>query len=101
MPLQRKMLGPANGFLSLLVSIYIGVENGALRAKALRRRGYSEQAVVEADTSEEAEIRYLMAENTDAAEIPVASAPTVTFTPSQRSPAHPSALGLLSYPGRS
>ena len=93
-------LGPANGFLSLLVSIYIGVENGALRANAFSRRGYAEKAVVEADTSEEAEIRYFMAEDTVAPTTQVVSSPTVTFAPSQRSPAHPSALGLLSYPGR-
>ena len=95
-------LGPANGMLSLVLSIYVGLENGALRVNALRRRGWAERAVIDAETSQEAEIRYFMADDLPA-EVAF-PAPPQRSVPSQRLPiVAPSApaLGLLSYPGRS
>src|SRR3990170_2959115 len=54
-------LGGTTGFgfigamLSLLVSIFVGLEGQALRVNALRRRGWREWGVVEANNVEEAE----------------------------------------------
>jgi Protein of unknown function (DUF2628) len=59
-------LGNISGFgfaapvLSLLVSIYAGLEGSALRLAALRRRGWHEFGVVEADGYDDAETRYLI-----------------------------------------
>jgi hypothetical protein len=93
-------LGPANGMLSLFLSLYVGLENGALRVNALRRRGWNVRAVIEAESSDEAEIRYFMADDPVAQVAP--PVPAQPSVPSQRMPIAPSApaLGLLSYPGR-
>jgi Protein of unknown function (DUF2628) len=59
-------LGNVAGFgfaapvLSLLVSIYAGLEGSALRLAALRRRGWHDFGVVEADSYDDAETRYLI-----------------------------------------
>ena len=50
------------GGFTLLVSIYVGLEGSALRIWALRRRGYAEWGVVEADNRADAETRYLSAQ---------------------------------------
>ena len=44
--------------LSLLVSIFVGLEGTALRIAALRRRGWRDWGVVDADTLDDAETRY-------------------------------------------
>jgi hypothetical protein len=85
--------------LSLLISLYVGLEGGALRVAALRRAGWHQWGVIEADTIEDAEIRYLYAANDDADE----TRPTpVTIAPAASPRPQPSgaALGLLHYPGR-
>lgn len=46
-------------YLSLLVSIYFGLEGAALRVRALDRRGWRPWGVVEADDIADAETRYL------------------------------------------
>jgi hypothetical protein len=51
--------GVAAPLISLLVSIYVGLEGPALRIAALRRRGWQEWGVVEADSVDDAEIRFL------------------------------------------
>ena len=59
-------LGNVSGFgmaaplLSLLVSIYAGLEGAALRISALRRRGWRELGVVVADSQDDAEMRWLI-----------------------------------------
>ena len=91
--------GPASSMLSLLVGIYVGMEGAALKVAALRRRGWREWGVVEADNAGDAEIRYLtqaVSGETDvqAAPLPVeqpAARPRVSTGP---------ALGMLGYPGR-
>ncbi len=97
------MAGSLMGFsgapaLSFLVSIYVGLEGPALRVSALHRRGWREWGVVEAETPEDAEVRYLAEAYGDE----VSAAPTpVAVSPSQGRPvAAGPALGLLSYPGR-
>jgi hypothetical protein len=90
--------GFAGTLLSLLVSIYVGIEGAALRLAALRRRGWREWGVVEADSFGDAEARYLFdaapAGPEEAASPPAARHPIA--------PAHRSgpALGLFNYPGK-
>ncbi len=52
--------GFAAPMLSLLVSIYAGLEGAALRLAALRRRGWHDFGVVDADSYDDAETRYLI-----------------------------------------
>lgn len=82
--------------LSILVSIYVGLEGSALRLAAMRRRGFVDRGVVEADSLGDAEVRYfagLRPVGTTAV-VPVAAAPS----PARSAMAGP-ALGLLAYPG--
>jgi hypothetical protein len=91
-------LGLLGAALSLLVSIYVGLEGPALRINALRRRGWRDRGVVEAANAREAEIRYLAGEEEPeemAVEVPPL-APTGAPRPASTGPA----LGLLGYPGR-
>ena len=96
-------LGNAAPVLSLLVSLYVGLEGPALRLARYRRRGWRDWGVVEADSAGDAEIRYLA--ETDAGEDghedrqEEAVWPTAPVA-APRPPAGP-ALGLFSYPGRS
>lgn len=88
--------------LSLLVSIFVGLEGTALRINALRRRGWREWGAVEASGMAEAEIRYLAGEEPE--EVAQAAVPHST-NPMQARPAHSGlatgpALGLFDYPGR-
>ena len=98
------LLGETTGFqiaaplLSLLVSLFVGLEGRAMILSALVRRGWIEVAAFEADSLAEAEIRYAFA---------IAEAPASTVEPPPmplgRVPMRPAsgpALGLLSYPGR-
>lgn len=82
--------------LSILVSIYVGLEGSALRIAALRRRGFVDRGVVEADSLGDAEIRYFAAFRPaeGPAVMPMAPAPLLP-RPTQSGPA----LGLLAYPG--
>ena len=91
-------LGLLGAALSLLVSIYVGLEGPALRINALRRRGWRDRGVVEAANAREAEIRYLAGREEPeemAVEVPPL-APTCAPRPASTGPA----LGLLGYPGR-
>lgn len=92
-------LGFTGAALSLLVSIFVGLEGPALRINALRRRGWREWGVVEASDAGEAEIRYLAGEEPDEVAlqtaVPSAQAP-MAARPMPTGPA----LGLLGYPGR-
>ncbi|MDQ6434183.1 DUF2628 domain-containing protein [Mesorhizobium sp. LHD-90] len=95
-------LGPAGSILSLLLSIYVGLEGAALRLAALRRRGWREWGVLEADSIADAEIRYAAAvfdgDEKQGDVLPPADAPWAARP--QRFADGP-ALGLFSYPGRS
>lgn len=86
-------------WLSLLLSIFVGLEGPALRLAALRRRGWKDAGVVIADNAGEAEIRHVY--SADIAEpLPIASPmPSAASTSPFRSPQAGPALGLLSYPG--
>lgn len=83
--------------LPLLISLYVGLEGGALRIAALRRAGWRQWGVVEADSTTDAETRYLFAE------VPAEDRPASTVSIPPASPRRESsgaALGLLQYPGR-
>ncbi|HTV67322.1 MAG TPA: DUF2628 domain-containing protein [Rhizobiaceae bacterium] len=58
--------GIAGSLLSLLVSIYVGLEGAALRVSALQRRGWVEWGVVEADSVDDAEVRFVTELDQDA-----------------------------------
>lgn len=92
-------LGIAASALSLLMSLFVGLEGPALWAAALRRRGWREWGVVEASSVAEAEIRYATAvEDHENDHGPVAAP---SFMPPWSGTGHTGpALGLLGYPGR-
>ncbi|MBX3579309.1 MAG: DUF2628 domain-containing protein [Rhizobiaceae bacterium] len=87
----------AGSLLSLLVSIYVGLEGAALRIAALRRRGWAEWGVVEADTAEDAETKFVF----EMDGLPAAE-PASPAAPAMRSFARPASApgpGLLLNPG--
>jgi hypothetical protein len=88
------------GALSLLVSIYVGIEGPALRIWALRRRGYTEWGVVEAHDRADAETRYLAESATGDAGMEPSPWPAVRPAEGRALPATEPQLGLLGYPGR-
>lgn len=93
-------LGFAGAALSFLVSLFVGLEGSTLRINALRRRGWREWGVVEADDRADAEIRYLaeQADRMPADVVVQAPRPMRDL----RQPARPGpALGLFQYPERS
>ncbi|GAA2855388.1 hypothetical protein GGQ99_003279 [Aminobacter niigataensis] len=83
--------------LPLLISLYVGLEGGALRIAALRRAGWRQWGVIEADSVEDAEMRYLFAAEAD--EEPTSAAVAISPATPRPQPAG-GALGLLHYPGR-
>lgn len=94
-------LGLTGSLLSLLVSIYVGLEGAALRLAALRRRGWHEWGAVEADSFDDAETRYFVDAVPPEADDIYRPAPPPGF----RQPVAPAknsgmALGLLTYPGK-
>ena len=86
--------------LSLLLALFVGLEGAALRLFAWRRRGWNEWGVVEAESREDAETRYVAEAMRDAPSPRPAPAPA-SMTPG-RAPASGDgpALGLFDYPGR-
>jgi hypothetical protein len=96
---ERVGLGFTGAALSLLVSIFVGLEGRALWINALRRRGWRDWGVVEASDVGEAEIRYLAGEETTEAVQPAVPHST-TVRPAPAGLASGPALGLFDYPGR-
>jgi hypothetical protein len=91
----------AGAVLSILVSIFVALEGSAMRLAALRRRGWREWGVVEADNPADAETRYLaeiVSEEVDSAPPPkpwgAAGRPA-----SRESGVETTALGMLGYSG--
>jgi hypothetical protein len=97
---EQAGLGFLGAGLSLLVSLYVGLEGQALRIARLRRKGWSEWGVLEAGNAAEAEIRYCAA---DADERLLTEAPRAIVPGADPlRPARPGpALGLFGYPGGS
>jgi hypothetical protein len=89
---------PAASVLSLLVSLYVALEASALRAAGLRRRGFSDWGVVDADSVRDAEVRYAV--EVGAAEPhPSAARPATSAVHASPVPDGAPALGLLGYTG--
>jgi hypothetical protein len=93
---SRMGVGPAAPALTLLVSIYFGLEGAALRIAALRRRGWREAAVIYAESLDDAEARHA---------VEFGEPDSVQGRPEARLPAsrpvghEAPALGLFGYPG--
>lgn len=94
---------PAYWPLSLVLSIFAGLEAPALRLASLRRAGWHDWGVVEADDAFGAETRYKA--RADAGEHVVGTGPAQALAPAVRvdaaraaRPAEGPALGLFSYP---
>lgn len=98
---EQAGFGPYASLLSLLVSIYVGLEGPAMRIAALRRRGWLPAGVVEADSVADAEIRYFASGAHPEPEASLQSLPTPEpgRQPSTTPAASGPALGLLDYPG--
>ena len=96
---QKFGLGMASSLLSLLVSLYVGLEGQRLRISALRRRGWHEWGVVQAGRLDDADIRYAL----EAEALADEPAPVQRMVPDATlaRPAQPGmALGLTHIPGR-
>ena len=93
--------GLAGWSLTLLVSLYVGLEGQAMRVNALRRRGWRDWGVVSADRFDDAEARYAYGGEEEIVAEP-ASAPVIVPDASRARPAQTGlALGLAHTPGRS
>jgi uncharacterized protein DUF2628 len=91
-------LAMAVPFLSLLVSIFIGLEGNTMRIAARQRRGWRVATLIEAGSEDDAETRYAVGEDDDeerpADRQPIVPSPTPAGTP------HAAPVGLLLNPGR-
>lgn len=89
----------ATSWLSLLVSLWIGLEGSALRMAGLRRRGFTDGGVITADNRDDAELRYAAGEGDLVAlsEAPVAT-PAPPIKPDRR-PTVP-AIGMVAFQGK-
>jgi hypothetical protein len=95
---ERAGFGLAGSLLTVLVSLFVGLEGQGLRLAVLRRRGWRENGVVEAQGLADGEIRYAA---TFAAE-PEPQAPVLVPDAARARPIHTGmALGLSHNPGRS
>ncbi|MEI9418283.1 DUF2628 domain-containing protein [Mesorhizobium sp. Cs1321R2N1] len=96
---QKLGLGVAGSLLSLLVSLYVGLEGQGLRIAALRRRGWHEWGVVEAGWLADADMRYVL--EIEGLSDEAAPAPRIVPDAALARPAQPGiALGLTHIPGR-
>jgi hypothetical protein len=97
---ERLGLQWAGSALSLLVSLYVGLEGQALRLAALRRRGWRDAGVIEAGNLEDAETRHALEADSEEEAAP-AELPQIVPDASLARPAqHGMALGLTHIPGR-
>ncbi|MGN6538078.1 MAG: DUF2628 domain-containing protein [Mesorhizobium sp.] len=89
--------GLAGSLLTLLVSLFIGLEGQGLRLAALRRRGWRDIGVVEAQGLADGEIRYTATLEAE----PEPQAPVLMPDAARARPIHIGmALGLSHTPGR-
>lgn len=88
--------------LAVLISLFVGLEANNLRIAAMRRRGWSESAVIEAGSRAEAELRFFAEDRDTIPLAPIAGTPQPSpRAASGRKPATASgpALGMLTWPG--
>lgn len=96
---EKLNLGLTGSLLSLLVSLYVGLEGQGLRIAALRRRGWQQWGVVEADGIDDADTRYALeteAPSDDGAPVPRIVPDAALARPAQMG----MALGLTHIPGK-
>lgn len=86
--------------LSFLVSLWIGLEGASLRLAGLRRRGYLDAGVIEAQSRDEAELRFAFAGEDDEDIQPWTLGPPVPAASKTGARAVGPAMGLFNYPGR-
>lgn len=85
--------------LSIGLAVFTGFEGAGLRIASLRRKGWIDAGVVEAQSVEDAEIRYAYGdEEVVVAETGPAPRPANALPAQPAAPTGP-ALGLMSYPG--
>ncbi|TIQ31782.1 MAG: DUF2628 domain-containing protein [Mesorhizobium sp.] len=96
---EKLGLEGAGSALSLLVSLYVGLEGQGLRVSALRRRGWREWGVVEAGNLGDAEIRQAL-ETGEGGDEPEPMPRIVPDTSLARPAQTGMALGLTHTPGR-
>lgn len=97
---EKLGLGLAGSLLSLLVSFYVGLEGQGLRIASLRRRGWHEWGVVDADNLDDADTRYAL--EADAMSDEHVPAQRIVPDAAHARPAQMGmALGLTHTPGRS
>ena len=90
-------IGALGSALSLLVSLYVGLEGRALLVAARLRRGWLDCGVVEAADAEEAETRYLIAlDDTDSA-VPLVMQPVPALAQVAAPTVPAPALGLVPF----
>lgn len=94
---ERSEMGVLGVVLGLGLAVFTGFEGAALRIASLRRKGWTETAVVEAQSAADAELRYLH-DADDAEPTPPEPAPRQPVPSAPVTPTGP-ALGLMSYPG--
>ena len=90
------------GIVSLLASLYAGLEASTLRLGSLLRRGYSELGAVQADDAAEAEIRWFSgsADRHPASAVPSAPVPaTLVSRPAMAGQTPEPFMGLFDYSG--
>lgn len=96
--IQSGMEGMAS-LLSLLVSLWAGLEGAVMRIAGLRRRGFAELGAVEAANRDDAELRFAAEAGDEAADIDVAPAPMPR--PAALRPHSPApTIGLVNFQGR-
>ena len=91
-------LGPVATVLSLGLGAIIGMEAASLRIEAMRRRGWREWGVVEAENAHDAEVRFVAEAAGDVAPDDTPPAPALARPVPPRRPSP--ALGLFAYPDR-
>ena len=89
--------GPAS-WVSMLVSLWIGLEGSALRLAGLRRRGFVDIGVVQAANRDEAELRFAAGLRDDAPAPRSAPLPAIRV-PLDRPPVGP-AIGMVKFQSR-
>lgn len=93
--------GLAGSLLTLLVSLYVGLEGQGMRLAALHRRGWRAWGAVEARTLFDAETRYAMERDEEADGAGAEPAPRIMpGSASARTPHRGLVLGLGPTPGR-
>lgn len=96
---ERLDLETAGSLLSFLVMLFVGLEGQGLRIAALRRRGWHEWGVVEADRLDDADIRYVLEADAQSDEQPTAQ--RIVPDAAHARPAQMGlALGLNHIPGK-